>query len=67
MSGEDRQNDGQRVEMGPGDISFGEDQNTKEVDGKKGHLSGTVGDEPAVLMLVQFESLAAGASPCRFE
>jgi hypothetical protein len=59
--------DGQRVEMGPGDISFGEDQNTKEVDGKKGHLSGTVGDEPAVLMLVQFESLAAGASPCRFE
>jgi hypothetical protein len=47
--------DGVRVEMGPGEISFGEDQNTRQVDGKRGHLSGTVGAEPAVLMLVQFE------------
>ncbi len=48
--------DGQRVEMGVGEISFGADQNTKEdVQGRKGHLSGTVGNEPAVLMLVQFE------------
>jgi hypothetical protein len=35
--------DGVRVEMGPGEISFGEDQNTRQVDGKRGHLSGTVG------------------------
>ena len=28
-----------------------------QVDGKRGHLSGTVGPEPAVLMLVQFEML----------
>ncbi|HEY9619971.1 MAG TPA: hypothetical protein V6C78_06365 [Crinalium sp.] len=50
--------DGQRVEMGPGEISFGADQNTREdVQGHKGHLSGTVGDEPAVLVIVQFEDM----------
>lgn len=50
--------DGQRVEMGAGEISFGADQNTKEdAQGHKGHLSGTVGNEPAVLMLVQFEEM----------
>ncbi len=58
--------DGQRVEMGPGDISFGEDQGSRERDGKNGHASGTVGNEPAVLMMVQFETPATVASPCRF-
>jgi hypothetical protein len=58
--------DGQRVEMGPGEISFGADQNTKETDGRKGHLSGTVGDEEAVLMLVQFETPPDPAGPCPF-
>ena len=58
--------DGQRVEMGPGEISFGEDQHTRERDGKRGHLSGTVGDEPAVLMIVQFDDPPHLASPCRF-
>jgi len=49
--------DGQRVEMGPGEISFGADQGTKEdVQGHIGHLSGTVGDEPVVLAIVQFET-----------
>ncbi len=48
--------DGRRVEMGVGEISFGADQNTKEdSQGRKGHLSGTVGHEPAVLVIVQFE------------
>ncbi|MBD2609796.1 cupin domain-containing protein [Nostoc punctiforme FACHB-252] len=48
--------DGQRVEMGPGEISFGADQSSKEdTQNHKGHLSGTVGDVPAVLMMVQFE------------
>jgi hypothetical protein len=55
--------DGQRVEMGPGDISFGEDQGTNAA---KGHLSGTVGAEPAVLMLVQYEDGGRPNSPCRF-
>lgn len=58
--------DGNRVEMGPGEISFGEDQKTRQVDGRKGHLSGTVGDAPAVLILVQFETPPTIASPCRF-
>ncbi len=58
--------DGQRIEMGPGEISFGEDQNCKTVDGRTGHFSGTVGDEPAVLMVVQFESPPIIGQPCRF-
>jgi len=60
--------DGQRVEMGPGDISFGEDQGTRpDTQGRRGHLSGTVGDEPAVLMIVQLMSPPHPAAPCRFE
>jgi hypothetical protein len=58
--------DGQRVEMGPGEISFGEDKNTRRLNGKHGHLSGTVGSEPAVLMIVQLETPAAVAAACRF-
>lgn len=58
--------DGQRVEMGPGEIAFGEDQNTRKVAGKQGHLSGTLGDEPAVLMIVQLEAPPHIASACRF-
>ena len=60
--------DGQRVEMGVGEISFGEDQNTKENDqGNKGHLSGTVGDVPAVLMIVQLQEDPTVNQPCRFK
>ena len=45
--------DGTRIEQGPGEFSFGEDQNCTEMEGRKGHRSGTIGDEPAVLMTVQ--------------
>jgi hypothetical protein len=46
--------DGTRIEMGPGEISLGEDQNcVEDAKGRKGHRSGTIGDEPAVLMTVQ--------------
>lgn len=57
--------DGQRVEMGSGDVSFGADQNTKpNNDGNKGHLSGTIGDVPAMLMIVQLtEDRWMGAKP----
>jgi hypothetical protein len=58
--------DGQRVEMGPGEISFGADQNAREAGGRKGHLSGVVGDEPAVLLLIQFETAPPGPQPCLF-
>lgn len=55
--------DGVRVEMGPGEVSFGEDQGTR---GAKGHRSATIGDEAAVLMIVQLEGAAHPNSPCRF-
>ena len=45
--------DGTRIEQGPGDFSFGEDQGCTETDGKKGHRSGTIGDQPCCLMTVQ--------------
>ncbi len=59
--------DGQRIEMGPGEISFGADQHTKVRDGKKGHRSGTVGNQPAVLMLVQFEGAQTFPHGCPFK
>ena len=46
--------DGTRIEQGPGEFSFGEDQGcARREDGRQGHRSGTVGDVPAVLMTVQ--------------
>lgn len=48
--------DGVRVEMGPGELSFGADQNCRQIGDAKGHLSGAVGPEDAVLMLIQVES-----------
>jgi len=48
--------DGVRVEMGPGEISFGADQNCRPVDGRRGHRSGAVGSEPAVIMLIQVDT-----------
>lgn len=60
--------DGHRVEMGPGELSFGEDQGTKaDAQGHTGHLSGTVGNEPAVLMIVQLEETPTIGLPCRFK
>ncbi|MDJ0571822.1 MAG: cupin domain-containing protein [Pleurocapsa sp. MO_192.B19] len=44
------------VGLGVGEVSFGGDQNTQpNADGLQGHLSGTVGEEPAKLMIVQLE------------
>lgn len=59
--------DGARVEMGPGDLHFGEDQNSApDGRGRIGHLSGTVGDEPCVQMIVQFKMAPTRNRPCRF-
>jgi hypothetical protein len=55
--------DGTRVEMGPGEISFGGDQHCRKADNRIGHLSGTVGSEPAVLMVVQLDDAPAPAQP----
>lgn len=46
---------GDYVEMGPGDIHFGQDQETKKLNGKLGHESGCVGDEPCFQIMIQFK------------
>jgi hypothetical protein len=58
--------DGTRVEMGAGEISFGGDQNCRERAGRLGHRSGTVGEEPAVLLVIQLDEGGAPSSPCAF-
>src|ERR1700722_14762366 len=46
--------DGTKINFGPGEISLGEDQNCREdAEGRKGHRSGSIGDQPAVLMTVR--------------
>jgi hypothetical protein len=58
--------DGTRIEMGCGDISFGADQHCRSVAGRRGHRSGTVGEKPAVLMLVQLYDASAPEGACGF-
>ena len=59
--------DGSSVEMGPGEISFGEDQHCiKDAEGKIGHRSGTAGTEPAHLLIVQLHQPSIGAA-CHFK
>ncbi len=55
--------DGTRIEMGPGELSFGADQECRDRDGRRGHRSGTVGQEPAVLMIVQLEASQPPGAP----
>ena len=55
--------DGVRIEQGPGEFSFGEDQGCFETDGRKGHRSGTVGDTPCALMTVQVH-IEPSRDPC---
>ena len=57
--------DGTRVEMGAGELSFGGDQNCRDIEGKRGHRSGTVGDAPAVLLVIQFDEMPARRA-CEF-
>ena len=58
--------DGTRVEMGPGEASFGEDQLSKpDAQGREGHLSGVVGDGPCVLMLIQVTDPPTVDAACR--
>ena len=61
--------DGTRVEMGPGDVQLGADQTTKpDAQGRVGHRSGTVGDEPVAIMGVQLEGDEwIGLKPCHFK
>ncbi|MGY2050230.1 cupin domain-containing protein [Methylobacterium sp. JK268] len=56
--------DGRRVEMGPGDIHFGQDQGTR---GGRGHRSGQVGEEPCLQMMIQFATSPLPAEACPFD
>ena len=55
--------DGTRIEQGPGEFSFGEDQGCTGRGPGKGHRSGTLGDAPAVLMTVQLH-IPPRREPC---
>ena len=55
--------DGTRIEQGPGEFSFGEDQGCTKTDGRKGHRSGTIGNEPCCLMTVRLQTDSKRA-PC---
>ncbi len=60
--------DGHRVEMGPGEASFGEDQSSRpDRAGHVGHLSGTLGDAPITLMFVQVDAKPAHDDACRLK
>jgi len=60
--------DGKRVEMGPGEVSFGGDQHTRpDAQGRKGHRSGTVGNQPSVNLIVQLEKDPFAGQPCGFK
>lgn len=61
--------DGERVTVGPGEFSFGGDQGCKaDAKGRIGHLSGQVGDEACVQLIVQNNDPKAwvGARPGAF-
>ena len=47
--------DGTRIEMGPGEIHWGQDLGTRPIDGDQGHRSGQLGDVPCAQLLVQFD------------
>jgi len=58
--------DGSRVEMGPGDIHWGQDIDTRAVDGGRGHRSGQLGAEPCVLLLLQYKTPHGAGMSCPF-
>ncbi|OAG72389.1 cupin [Gluconobacter japonicus] len=60
--------DGTRVEMGPGDVSLGEDQmSRKDSKGHVGHFAGNVGDDAVTLMVIQTDEQPTVDQPCRFK
>jgi hypothetical protein len=60
--------DGTRVELGPGDVSLGEDQNTKQdAQGRKGHRSGNIGEDTVTLLVIELDVTPTVDQPCRFK
>lgn len=58
--------DGTRVEMGPGELALGEDHHCRtDAQGRKGHRSGTIGDQAAHLITIRLH-VAPVQSACHF-
>ncbi|WP_369790216.1 hypothetical protein [Rouxiella sp. WC2420] len=57
--------DKNKVVYGPGEISFGYDIKAVEKEGKIGHLSGSVGNAPARVMVIQVDSLPKNITDTR--
>ena len=56
--------DGTRTEMGPGDIHLGDDLDARpDAEGRIGHDSGVIGDEPLVVMIVALDGSASACVP----
>lgn len=58
--------DGSRIEMGPGDIHWGQDIGTASVDGNHGHRSGQVGSQPCIQLMIRFRKSIGAGSACPF-
>jgi len=61
--------DGKRIELREGEVSFGADQNTRrDQNGNKGHRSGSLDGKPCDMMIVQLlDEMWVGATPESFE
>jgi hypothetical protein len=60
--------DGTRVELGSGDVFVAEDWETKpDAEGRVGHRSGNIGDDPVTLMVVMLETPPTVDQACRFK
>ena len=60
--------DGTHVDLKPGDVWLAEDRDSKpDAEGRVGHLSGNVGEDPVTLMVVQLETPPTVDQPCRFK
>ena len=58
--------DGIRLEMGPGDIHWGQDIGTRAVGDNYGHRSGQIGNEPCVHLMIQFKVPRGEGLACPF-
>ncbi len=58
--------DGSRIEMGPGDIHWGQDIRTASIDGNHGHRSGQLGPQPCVQLMIRFKKPIGAGSACPF-
>ncbi len=57
--------DGSKVTLAPGNLYLGEDLNTTaDADGHKGHISGSKGDDPVILLITQLDVKPTVEEPC---